>query len=104
MNESAWRSIVASSLDWEQAHATLDSSLAGLDPTLRGERPNDLPHSIWMLTDHIRRTQFDLLDFCRNPNYKEIHWPDDYWPKSPAPSSDAEWNEAIDAIHRDVAA
>jgi hypothetical protein len=103
-SQDEWRKIVASSLDWEQAHASLDSSIEGLAPELRGTRPQNYPHSVWELVDHIRRTQYDLLDFCRNPKYEEIKWPDDYWPTASAPKNDAEWNECIAQIHHDRAA
>ena len=96
-----WRTIIASALEWEQAHANLDSAVGDLAPELRGKRPNNFPHSAWELLDHIRRTQFDLLDFCQNANYEERKWPDEYWPSSPAPANDAEWNDAIAQIHRD---
>ncbi len=98
-----WRTIIASALDWEQAHANLDSSVEGLAPEKRGIKPDNFPHSVWMLVDHIRRTQHDLLEFCRNPDYEEtLKWPDDYWPKSPAPASDAEWDECLAQIRRDM--
>ena len=77
-SHEAWRAIVASSLDWEQAHASLDSAVKGLPAELRGKRPDNFPHSVWELLDHIRRTQTDLLEFCRNPKYEELKWPDDY--------------------------
>jgi uncharacterized damage-inducible protein DinB len=96
-----WRAIVASSLEWEQAHAKLDSALADLPAELRGKRPTGLPHSIWEELYHIRFTLNDLLEFCVNENYHEPKWPDDYWPSSPAPASDADWTNTIDAIHRD---
>ena len=99
-----WRRIIASALDWEQAHANLDSAIDGLDPALRGRRPDNFPHSAWELLDHIRRTQYDLLDFSRNSHYEERKWPDEYWPTSPAPASDAEWNDAVAQIHRDTRA
>jgi len=98
-----WRSIIASALDWDQAHAKFDSAVEGLAPELRGKLPDNFPHSVWMLVDHIRRTQHDLLDFCRNPNYEEkLKWPDDYWPTTTAPASEAEWNESIAQIRRDT--
>lgn len=99
-----WRTIVASSLDWEQAHATLDSALADLPVDLLGVRPGGLPHSIWEEVEHIRRTLHDLLEFCTNEQYREPQWPDDYWPSSAEPADDAAWTEAIAAIHRDNAA
>jgi hypothetical protein len=33
----------------------------------------------------LRITQHDILDFCLNPEYEEMAWPDDYWPASPGP-------------------
>ena len=96
-----WRAIVASALDWEQAHAKLDSALAGLPAELRGKRPEGLEHSIWELVEHIRFTLHDLLEFSVNESYKEPKWPDNYWPSSPAPKNDGEWQASIDAIHRD---
>jgi uncharacterized damage-inducible protein DinB len=100
-----WRSIIASALDWEQAHAKFDSAVEGLAPELRGKLPDNFPHSVWMLVDHIRRTQADLLDFCQNANYEEtLKWPDDYWPAAPAPASEAEWNASIAQVRRDTQA
>lgn len=99
-----WRAIIAASLDWEQAHANLDSAIADFPAELRGERPQGLPHSVWELLDHIRRTLRDLVSFCLDTHYHEPEWPDDYWPPSPAPPNDAAWSAAIDSIHNDNAA
>ena len=100
-----WRTIIASALDWEQAHANFDSAVEGLAPESRGQRPDNFPHSVWMLVDHIRRTQHDLLDFCQNANYEEtLKWPDDYWPAAPTPASEAEWNASIAQVRRDAQA
>jgi len=99
-----WRRIVALALDWEQAHANLDSAINGLPTHLRGRRPDNFPHSAWELLDHIRRTQRDLLEFCRNPQYEELKWPDDYWPPADVAPTDTAWRDTVDAIHRDTAA
>ncbi len=97
-----WRAIVASSLDWEQAHANLDSAVKGLAPQLRGERPEGYPHSVWELLDHIRITQRDLLEFCQNPDYEEtLAWPRDYWPQSPEPPTADAWDKSIADCRRD---
>ena len=97
-----WASIVASSLTWEQAHASLDHAVKGLSPALRGKRPPNYPHSAWELLDHIRRTQGDLLEFCANPKYHEPKWPDDYWAGSPEPPSEAAWADCLAAIRADA--
>jgi uncharacterized damage-inducible protein DinB len=97
-----WRTIVALSLDWEQAHSSLENVLKGIPPELRGKRPTGLPHSAWELLEHIRITQRDLLDFVQNPGYEEkLQWPKDYWPSSAAPPSEKAWNESVAAWRKD---
>jgi uncharacterized damage-inducible protein DinB len=97
-----WRAIVASSLDWEQAHAKLENVVKGLAAPLRGERPAGYPHSAWELLEHIRITQHDLLDFCQNPDYEEkLEWPRDYWPLTPAPPTADAWDKSIASCARD---
>ncbi len=97
-----WRDIVASSLDWEQAHVKLEHALDGLPAQLRGVRPEGLPHSVWELLEHIRLAQADLADFMEDPHYQAAEWPAGYWPAGPEPT-DAEWDGAVAAIARDRA-
>lgn len=105
MPAATWQEIVASSLDWDQAHVSLDNAIAGLTPDGRSKRPAGYPHSVWQLLEHIRLAQFDLLDFCINPNYShDLTWPDDYWPKEAAPPSEAAWDASVEQIKRDRAA
>ena len=99
-----WRDIVASALDWEQAHVRLTGAVAGLKPELRGRQPQGLPYSVWQLLDHIRRTQRDLLDFMTAEHYEEPKWPEGYWPSTPEPPSGAAWDECLAAIARDTKA
>ena len=96
-----WRAIVASALDWEQAHATFDAAVKDLPAALRGRRPRNFPHSVWDIVEHIRLAQEDLLDFMTNPRYVAPAWPDDYWPKSPAPPTRTAWAKSLKAIRRD---
>jgi uncharacterized damage-inducible protein DinB len=97
-----WRTIIASSLDWEQAHAKLETVVKGLAVPLRGQRPPGYPHSVWELLEHIRITQHDLLDFCLNADYEEkLEWPRDYWPPTPAPPSADAWDKSIAEYRRD---
>lgn len=96
-----WRTIVASSLDWHEAHTPLEAAAAGLPAELRGRRPERLPHSPWQLVEHIRRTQADLLEFMVNAAYTAPAWPEDYWPTGPIPPTREAWEESLTAIRRD---
>ena len=97
----AMRAIVASSLDWQEAHATFDAAVAELPSSLRGRRPEGFPHSAWELVEHIRIAQADLADFMERSDYHVMKWPDDYWPANPAPPSEKSWDESIAAVRRD---
>lgn len=88
-------------LDWHEAHVDFDAAVKGIPPKLRGAQPDGLPYSPWQLLEHMRIAQHDILDFCRNPAYTEMKWPDDYWPKGAAPPSAAAWDESIAAFRRD---
>jgi uncharacterized damage-inducible protein DinB len=81
-----------------------DAAVAGLPPKLRGVRPKRLPHSPWELLEHLRLTQRDILEFCRNTGYKERRWPADYWPPSAEPPSPRSWNASVAAFRRDRSA
>lgn len=85
-----------------QAHADFESTVKGLPVDLRGKRPRGAPHSPWELLEHLRLAQFDILDFSRNPNYAERKFPEDYWPKSPAPPNAAAWAKSVRAFRQDL--
>jgi hypothetical protein len=101
---SAVSSVIGRALAWREAHADFDQALDGLAVDLRGRRPPGMPHSPWEIVEHIRIAQHDILDFCRNPHYAEMNWPNDYWPPDPAPSSATAWQASIAAFHRDLKA
>ena len=88
-------------LDFAHAHVDFDTAIKGIPPNLRGAKPKNLPYSIWQLLEHLRLAQWDILDFCVNPKYKAMKWPDDYWPKKPAPPSPAAWTKSIAAYRSD---
>jgi hypothetical protein len=86
------------------AHATFDAVIANIPAKLRGKKPANYPHSLWMLLEHLRLAQFDILEFSRNPNYAAPKWPDDYWPKSAAPTTPAAWNASVKNFRADLKA
>ena len=99
--ETALRAQLAGFLDWKDAHASFDAAVDGITPELRGRQPDGLPYSPWQLLEHMRIAQHDILDFCRNPSYAEMKWPDDYWPKDPGPPGPTAWDESLAAFRRD---
>jgi uncharacterized damage-inducible protein DinB len=104
MSDTALRGQLAKLLDWDDAHASFDTAVEGIPSKLRGVVPTGLPYSAWQLLEHLRLAQHDILDFCRNPAYREMHWPDDYWPASAAPAKSADWDRSVAQFRTDRAA
>jgi uncharacterized damage-inducible protein DinB len=101
-NTRALREQLARILDWEEAHVGFDKAVEGLPAGKRGARPAGFEHSAWQLLEHLRIAQEDILDFCLNAKYVHSrHWPDDYWPKDPAPPDAKAWEASIAAFKRD---
>ncbi len=88
-------------LDWEDAHVNFDRAVDGVQPAKRGIVPPGFAWSLWQLVEHIRLTQFDILDFCRNEQYVEPSSMSEYWPSSAEPPSAKHWDDAIAAVKRD---
>ena len=65
------------------AHARFDDAVKNMPEELRGIRSDGLPHTAWMLLEHLRLAQWDILGFSRNSKHRSPEWPKGYWPSSP---------------------
>ena len=83
------------------AHATLKDALAGIPADMRGVKPNNLPYSIWLMAEHVRIAQWDMMEFSKDGNHQSPRWPDDYWPKESSPADDDAWDNTVQQINQD---
>src|SRR5262245_4785005 len=60
------------------AHVSFEDAVEGVSSGLLGTAPLGLPYSLWQLVEHIRITQWDILEFSRNPHYESPAWPQGY--------------------------
>lgn len=86
------------------AHAKFDDAIDNFPPKLRGVKPVGLPHSAWMLLEHLRLAQWDILEFSRNSKHVSPKWPEGYWPKKEAPSDGHAWGESVEQFQADLQA
>jgi hypothetical protein len=100
-NDTILRKHLLALLDGGQAYATFDDIVGDFPAQHRGEIPKGLPHSAWMLLQHLRLAQWDILEFSRNPKYKAMTWPENYWPNSPAPPNAAAWDKSLKSFRSD---
>jgi hypothetical protein len=84
------------------AHVSFKQAITGIPFEQVGIKPQNLPYNIWMLVEHLRIAQADILDFSINPQYKELKWPEEYWPTNEVPANEGEWQKSLDQIRKDM--
>jgi DinB superfamily len=102
-NEShALRERLLSAMTGGESHIDFDSAVSDFPLDLAGAKPDGASHSAWELLEHLRIAQRDILEFSRDPaDYKELEWPDDYWPNSSSPPDKEAWNKSVEAFRSD---
>ena len=83
------------------AHATFEEAVGDLPLDLLTVTPELLPYNIWQLAEHIRIAQWDIVEFCINPEHQSPKWPDEYWVDANPTVTQAQWNECLDQIKKD---
>jgi hypothetical protein len=102
--DKALRQHLIKLLNGGDAHADFDQVVDDFPIELRGKTPQGAEHSPWKLLEHLRIAQWDILDFSRNPRYKTMEWPKDYWPEADAPPDPKAWYESVKSFHTDLKA
>ena len=101
-SDAAVRQHVVDLLKGGSAHVHFADALEGFPSNKRGTFAQGLPHTGWQLLEHARIAQWDILEFSRNPKHVSPGFPEGYWPKTPGPPSDAEWEKSVQAFDRDL--
>lgn len=86
------------------AHAKFVDVVPDFPAKLRGQRISNFPHTAWMLLEHMRIAQWDILEFSRNAKHVSPKWPEGYWPKTEAPPSPAAWTKSVASFRKDLKA
>jgi hypothetical protein len=86
------------------AHLDFDRAVADLPRQLRGQRPENLPHTPWRLVEHLRIAQWDILEFSRSADHVSPDFPDGYWPPTDAPPDEDAWDQSLDQFRIDLQA
>lgn len=101
-NDAILRENLVNLLKGGNAHADFQEAIKDFPGELRGKRPKGAPHSPWEELEHLRITQWDILEFSRNPEHKSPAWPEGYWPTSPEPPDGKAWDRSVQAFCQDL--
>jgi len=101
-SDAALREQLAYLLKGGGAHVHFMDAVEGFPAAKRGTYAQGLAHTAWQLMEHVRIAQWDILEFSRNANHVSPEFPEGYWPKTPAPQNQEEWNDSLAAFRRDL--
>ncbi len=100
-NDQLLRTWLLNLLMEENAHLDIETALKGIPLEKIGVVPANMPYSIWQLLEHIRISQWDIVEFSGNPDHISPAWPEGYWPDQKGPENEEEFNNALQSILRD---
>jgi len=101
MMDKNFRGVLVNMLKEEQAHVSIENAIAGLPFELLGKTTHHLPYTIWQLIEHIRVTQWDIVEFSYNPDHESPSWPDEFWPKEKSPKDENQLKKSLHQIKHD---
>jgi hypothetical protein len=84
------------------AHADFDAAMGGWPVQLAGAKVANFPHTAWMLLEHMRIAQWDILEFSRTSKHASPPWPEGYWPESEAPPNEKAWKAAMTEFKKNL--
>jgi len=99
--QRALRDHVGELLRGGNAHLVFQDAIADWPVALRGPKPAGQPFTPWRLLEHIRITQWDIVEFTTSARHESPEWPAGYWPSSDAPPDVTAWDKSVAQVERD---
>ena len=88
-------------LDGHGAHMTFEEAVARFPDEAINQRAPHVEYTPWHIVEHLRLTQYDILEYVRNPAWVSPPWPVGYWPARDAVATPAEFAASVDAFLAD---
>ncbi|HEY0754924.1 MAG TPA: DinB family protein [Ktedonobacteraceae bacterium] len=86
------------------AHLSFDQAVAEFPQAYINTFPPQVPYTPWHLLEHLRITQWDILEFIRNPEYVSPAWPSGYWPSQDSRADEVAWQQTLASFQADLRA
>ena len=102
MNLTVIQQELIKALNGSQSHIPCINIIQDFPVDKINSRIDEVPYTPWELVEHMRLTQFDILDYIRNPLYKESVWPDAYWPEKGKKATADQWDNTVKQFTEDL--
>lgn len=91
-------------LDGVDAHMPFEDAVADFPDDGINRRAPNVDYTPWHLVEHLRLTQWDILEYVRNPAWVSPDWPIGYWPSPDATATPEQFAASIAGFLADRAA
>lgn len=89
-------------LQGDGAHLEFEAAIKDLPESQYGKTPTGAAHSPWQLLEHLRITQWDVLQSVRDAKHISPEFPAGYWPNSAAPPDGSAWKKSAEGFRSDL--
>jgi len=100
--DDSLRKHVLSLLRGGGAHQSFDEFVNSFPADLCNRQIEGLPYTPWQVLEHMRRAQWDILEFSRDAGHVSPEFPKGYWPKPDDLGTTVLWQKTIDEFRRDL--
>jgi len=83
------------------AHMSFEQAIADFPMASINTNPPNVPYKPWHILEHLRITQWDILEFIRNPDHVSPDWPVGYWPDPTQDADQTQWDQTIQDFRAD---
>ncbi|HEY6058913.1 MAG TPA: DinB family protein [Candidatus Limnocylindrales bacterium] len=104
MDERTLRADLLELLDGVGAHMTFEDAVADFPDDAINVRAPNVEYTPWHLVEHLRITQWDILEYVRNPEHVSPEWPREYWPPRNALATVEQFGASVAGFLADKAA
>ncbi len=95
------RTELVSLLTQGNAHMSFEDVVEDFPLHLIAKRAPHTPYTVWHFVEHIRITQWDIVEFIRNPEHISPDWPYGYRPKASEKPTEEAWVRSIEQFKED---
>ncbi|HEU5325149.1 MAG TPA: DinB family protein [Candidatus Limnocylindria bacterium] len=85
----------------QDAHMDFLEAVADFPDEAVNDRAPNVTYTPWQLAEHVRITQWDILEYVRNPSHVSPDWPIGYWPDPEATATPEAFATTVAGFTRD---
>ncbi len=88
-------------LNGGNAHMGFEDAIVGFPRKAINDKPPHVNYTFWHLLEHMRRAQYDILEFIRDPDYVSPDY-SEFWPAPDMEANSGQWKKTVSAIRTDL--